>query len=678
MPGKNAVPKVSRRRLIQTSALTAGALVSGTLGVVVPSSPGPTVASASQTPRAGSATARHPLDPLTADEITTAIAVLRTSGQLPADAIFPLVTLREPSKADVLSFRPGDTPQREALVVVLDRPNNATYEAVVDLNARRLISWQQRPGVQPPLTQPEYVDIQRVVRADPQWQAAMRQRGITDLDAVQLDPYPAGDLEAPVPPGTRLSPVLSYFRGDASNVYARPIEGVMVVVDVNHLRVVEVVDTGSAPLAAPADLDPQSLAPQRAPLPPLQIVQPQGPGFTVEDNVVRWQNWRFHFAMQPREGLVLYDVAYEAHGHLRPILYRASLSEMFVPYADPDPTWAWRGAFDVGEYYIGRTSNTLVPGVQAPENATFFDAVFADDTGQPVELPRAVALYERDGGILWTHSDDYSHRTDARRARDLVIGFLSTVGNYDYGFNWIFREDGSLEYEAVLSGILLAKGAADPSSHEEYGSPIAQYLVAPNHQHFFNVRLDFDLDGTNNSVVEIDTRPLPGAKNPYGNAFGVTRTTLQTAAAARRDVDRAQNRVWEVVSAGALMDQTHGGGYRLIPAASAMPYLAPTTPARKRAGFVDHQLWVTPYQPDELFAAGDYPSQGKAGEGLPTWSSRDEPIVNTDIVLWYTFGITHHPRPEDWPVMPVARAGFMLMPHGLFPANPTLDVPPSN
>jgi primary-amine oxidase len=672
------MPSIRSRARPARRLLPALLLVAGTLGVIVPSSPGPTAATASQTPQAGTATARHPLDPLTGYEITTAIAVLRTSGQLPAGAIFPLVTLREPSKADVLGFRPGDTPQREALVVVLDRPNNGTYEAVVDLNAQRLISWQQRPDAQPPLTQPEYEDIERVVRADPQWQAAMRQRGITDFDAVYLDPFPGGALEAPVPPGTRLSPVLSYYRGDASNVYARPIEGVMVVVDVNHLRVVEVVDSGSAPLAAPADLDPQSLAPQRAPLPPLQIVQPQGPGFTVEDNVVRWQNWRFRFAMQPTEGLVLYDVAYEAHGRLRPILYRAGLSEMFVPYADPDPTWAWRGPFDLGEYYLGRTSNTLDPGVQAPENATFFDAVFADDTGQPVELPRAVALYERDGGILWTHYDDISHRTYARRARDLVIGFLSTVGNYDYGFNWIFREDGSLEYEAVLSGILLAKGAADPSSHEEYASPIAQYLVAPNHQHFFNVRLDFDLDGPNNSVAEIDTRALPPGVNPYGNAFGSTRTTLETAAEARRDVDRAQNRVWEVVSAAAPMHQTHGGGYALIPAASAAPYLAPTMPSRQRAAFVDHQLWVTLYQPDELYAAGNYPNQGQVGEGLLNCSSRDEPIVNTDVVLWYTFGITHRPRPEDWPVMPVARTGFMLMPHGLFHANPTLDVPPSN
>ena len=54
--------------------------------------------------------------------------------------------------------------------------------------------------------------------------------------------------------------------------------------------------------------------------------------------------------MHPREGVVLYRVGYEDDGKLRSILYRASLSEMVVPYGDPAPSWFFRGVFDEGEY----------------------------------------------------------------------------------------------------------------------------------------------------------------------------------------------------------------------------------------------------------------------------------------------------------------------------------------
>ena len=45
-------------------------------------------------------------------------------------------------------------------------------------------------------------------------------------------------------------------------------------------------------------------------------------------------------------------------------------------------------------------------------------------------------------------------------------------------------------------------------------------------------------------------------------------------------------------------------------------------------------------------------------------------------MAWYTFGVTHFPRPEDWPVMPVEYCGFQLIPVGFFDANPALDIPP--
>src|SRR5262249_45465342 len=157
-------------------------------------------------------------------------------------------------------------------------------------------------------------------------------------------------------------------------------------------------------------------------------------------NEVRWQNWRFRFTMHPREGLVLHQVQYEDKGKLRSVMYRGSLSEMMVPYGHNNQHWTYRNAFDEGEYGIGRYSGSLAVGEDVPNNSKLFDAVFADDFGKPYVVKNAVALYERDGGLLWKHFDMYGGKNVSRRSRELVITFITTVSNYDYGLNWIFHQ----------------------------------------------------------------------------------------------------------------------------------------------------------------------------------------------------------------------------------------------
>ena len=186
-----------------------------------------------------------------------------------------------------------------------------------------------------------------------------------------------------------------------------------------------------------------------------------------------------------------------------PILYRGSLSEMVVPYGDPSGGWFFRNSFDAGELGLGLNAASLKPGVDCPENCTVFDAVFADSEGRPVPVPRAIALYERDGGIAWKHDEE------ARRARDLVLGFVATVGNYDYGFDWIFHQNGSLEMRVALTGVMAAKAVAD-GAHDPYSHMVGKNLAAPHHQHFFTFRLDLDVDGPSpNRVVEMNS--VPGA-----------------------------------------------------------------------------------------------------------------------------------------------------------------------
>jgi primary-amine oxidase len=281
-------------------------------------------------------------------------------------------------------------------------------------------------------------------------------------------------------------------------------------------------------------------------------------------------------------------------------------------------------------------------------------------------------VYERFAGLMWKRVDPQSAESEGRAARELVVTSNTWIGNYVYGVNWVFRQDGSVNVEVDLTGTMLLRGVVNRRQGSEYGTAITDYVAAPFHQHFFNFRLDFDVDGPRNSVMEMD---VAGAGRG-GNGIRVKETMLRTERDGRRDASLKRARMWRVAAAA-----PHGAGeepapgYLLMPQTVAVPYAAPASPARKRAGFLDHHLWVTAYHEEERYAAGAYPYQGRAGAGLPAWSADNEALDGRDLVLWYTLGVTHIPTPEQYPVMSVEKASFRLMPAAFFRGNPALDLP---
>jgi len=178
-------------------------------------------------------------------------------------------------------------------------------------------------------------------------------------------------------------------------------------------------------------------------------------------------------------------------------------------------------------------------------------------------------------------------------------------------------------------------------------------------------------------VYEVDvTSDGNGSANPHGNGFGPTITLLATESEAQRLADPLAGRCWKVVNPAVINRLGQPVGYRLIPNSPARLLADPAAHIVRRATFATRNLWVTPYSPDERRPAGEYPNQSEGGDGLPAWTAADRALVETDVVLWHTFGVNHIARPEDWPVMPVEYAGFWLKPDGFFDRNPALDVPP--
>jgi primary-amine oxidase len=624
----------------------------------------------------------HPLEPLSASEIAEAVRLLKTNPVFTRTTRIISIMLREPPKSAVHGWPHTAKVSRQADAVLFDNGRNIALAAALDLDSGKIMQIHEAPpGSQPTMSIDEQVECEQAVLASPKFKEALKKHyGIENTALVMVDIWSAGNYGSEEDRTRRLARPLCFLRSDPTdNGYARPIEGIRPVVDLNTMEVIRVEEYGNWPLPPESgNYAADRVLNQRQSAKPLSIAQPEGPSFQLDGNQMSWQGWKFVIGFNAREGLTLHHIRYEDQGRERSILYRASLTEMVVPYGDPRPTQVRKNAFDVGEYGMGMCANSLRLGCDCLGYIVYRDANFCDSRGGALTIPNAICIHEEDFGILWKHTDRrLPDKPEVRRSRRLVISSISTVENYEYGFFWYFYQDGNIQFEIKLTGIL-SLGALHPGEKLKYGALIAPQLYAPNHQHFFNVRLDFDIDGTSNTVQQVDVESDPlDDNNPYGNAFHAKASALLTERQARAHLNAETARTWKIINPAVTNKVGEPVGYRFLPGDNSFPYASPNAWWRKRAGFVNYHVWVTPYEENEKYAAGDYPNQSSGGDGLIRWTEADRPVADTDVVFWYTFGHTHIPRPEDYPVMPTAYIGFLLKPNGFFDLNPANDVPPS-
>jgi primary-amine oxidase len=631
----------------------------------------------------------HPLAPLTAVEIEAAAGAVKAGKGLGETARFVYVSLYEPCKHEVVAFEEGtqEAPDRLAKVVIRERAERATYEAVVKLAAQgesEVVDYKRVPGVQPSVMLEEFMAAEDIVRQDPRWQEAMRKRGITNFDLCMIDPWSTPNVEPGVGPddGRFVSP-LTWVRDDPDdNGYARPVDGVVTRVDLDTLTVVSVEDYGVVPLpkkkanySTAKISDPENVpyfpAGPRQDVKPLDITQHEGPSFQVDGYHLTWQKWDLRIGFTAREGLVLHRIKYDN----RSIIHRASLSEMFVPYGDPGPMHYRKLVLDEGEYGIGLLTNPLELGCDCLGEIAYLDGVVNDNDGKAVTMPNAICLHEEDHGIAWKHTDFRTGYVEVRRMRRMVVSSIVTVGNYEYAYYWYLYQDGTIEYEVKLSGVI-SNGAIAPGQPPEYGTEVAPGVYGPHHQHFFNIRLDMAVDGAANRVYEVTPTADPaGPLNPVGNAWRAAEVLIADETMARREADPLAGRYWKVANDNVKNGLGQPVAYKLLPNHVIRPFAHPGSAVARRAPFMFSPLWVTAYDRDELFATGDYPNQAVGGAGLPEFAAKERNLTDTDVVLWFTFGTNHVARPEDWPVMPVHPIGFKLLPSGFFVGNPALDNP---
>ena len=620
----------------------------------------------------------HPLSRLSAEEIRTARVIMTEAGLVGLATRFPIFALDEPPKDSVLCFSTGDPVVRRVRAVVLDTATGQAQRVRVSLTDQKVEQVDVLdPAVdgQPPIMLDEFVAVDEIVKADKGWRAAMERRGITNLDLVCPCPLSAGSFDLPGEDGRRMLRVLSFLQHRREDhPWAHPIDGVVAYVDLTARDVVELIDHEASPIPEEEGNfdDADYVGPARTSLKPLEITQPDGPSFTVTNDVIRWANWSLRVGFDPREGLILHQVGYRDGERDRPIIYRASIAEMVVPYADPGTVRFWQNYFDVGEYLLGAQVNSLTLGCDCVGEIHYLDVVMADTEGNPRTVENAICIHEEDAGVLWKHTDLFTESAETRRNRRLVISFFVTVGNYDYGFYWYLYLDGRIELEVKSTGVLFTSSYVKDSP---WASEVAPGLGGPYHQHMFCARIDMMIDGVQNAVDELDVTRVPiGDSNAYGNAF-TRRVTRLTDESEGRTAE--SGRTWRIVNPSRPNRLGQPVAYELRPQNQPTLLADDGSSIVRRAAFATRHLWVTRYEPEQRYPAGEFVNQHHGRSGIPEWTAARRPIDGADLVVWHTFGVVHFPRPEDWPVMPVDTCGFTLRPVGFFDRNPTLDVPSS-
>lgn len=664
----------------------------------------------------------HPLDPLTAAEIQAASAVIRSNVNIAAtedlqheQLRFVAITLQEPPKETYLAYceKNGQASPlpRQAHAITLSPVTGLATEHVVQLEATTgaatlISSTTLAAGLQPMLT-PDDCDLAESIVQNSEWVKAvlLERYNITDMTLVACDPWSihlasaddvklthnAADENKPA----RVVQTFLYLRcyGDdlQDNEYAHPID-ILPIVDLNTRQVFRIDGLNVPPPAIPSLsvnyhrelLHTNSYLQtvwREDTVKALNVLQPDGPSFTVDGNAVAWQNWTLRIGFNYREGLVLHDVKFQG----RPILHRASLVEMAVPYADPHAPYQRKCAFDVGDYGLGYCADSLELGCDCLGHIHYFDAVLVDVAGTPVIKKKVVCMHEEDAGVLWKHVEYRNAHNESRRSRELVISFVATVVNYEYLFYWRLKQDGTIDYEIKLSGEL----STNLLSAQEGEVPLYGTLVAPNvnaqiHQHMFCARLDMAVDGHANSVSEVDVvcADLDPVKNPYGNVFSVVETALESEKKAIRTADMTKARTWKISNASGKVNGVNKKptAYKLVPFTKGPPQpvllVDPSCAVATKGAFAKYNLWVTPYSDDEKWPAGDYTPQGASNAGLPSWTAADRPLIDQDLVVWHAFGVCHVPRVEDFPVMNCEITGFTLKPDCFFDGNPAIDLSP--
>ncbi|KAH9311252.1 hypothetical protein KI387_026287, partial [Taxus chinensis] len=458
---------------------------------------------------------------------------------------------------------------------------------------------------------------------------------VSDLICLPLSPGWFGLAEE----GRRLAKIQCYSMAGTVNFYMRTIEGLIVLVDIDANKVVKITDNGNdipVPRGVGTDyrLSSQKL-PLIPPLNPISIEQPKGPSFKVDGHQVKWGIWEFHVKPDPRAGVIISEAKVKDPdtGELRRVLYKGFTSELFVPYMDPSDGWYFKTYMDAGEYGFGVNAMSLDPLNDCPRNAYYMDGIFANADGAPYVRSNMVCIFERYAGdIGWRHTECPITDMEIREVRPkvtLVVRMAASLGNYDYIVDWEFQTDGLIRAKVGLTGILMVKGTKYEninqmnSNVELHGTLLAKNTIGVIHDHYLTFYLDMDIDGTDNSFVQVKMARQTVKNGPTlrKSFWTAERHIAKTEKDAQIKLKLYHPSEFHMINPSRKTKIGNPVGYKVVPGGTAASLLDHNDPPQLRGAFTNNQIWVTPYNRSEMWASGLYPYQSKGEDTLAVWSN---------------------------------------------------------
>lgn len=638
-----------------------------------------------------------PWDGLSASEYQRSAKLLQNAhGET---ALFTRISLKQPDKARALKWREGGVAQRAAEVTFLAKGKPRL--ALVDVTNNKIISDKPMRGGQPMLSNSgELEPLVMKMMEHPTVLAALEKRGVEAgkgiclprtigrffADKVDVRNHRVVRLDCFYMAGTGAFGVLP-----SSNIFARPIEGLAFLYDLTDDKIVELIDTTDGKIAPPHDLPSGEFSHDkldtRASLRPVTSARPKGVNYKLRGSRVDWQGWQFRLRFDARQGTVLNRVGHKTDAGLRPVAYEIAMSEMFVPYHDNDPNWFYRAYFDMGEYGFGNMS-TRLQQADCPSHAQYFNVTLHEATGAPFEADNRICIFEYDPGHpSWRHDEPLLagipglEQHQSRKATELVVRMVATIGNYDYFQDYVFGQDGRLRIRLISTGLdatkaVLAASLDSPTAAEDTktGTLIAPHRLGVNHDHFFSYRIDFDIDGTENDFSRLRlVAPKQNRAAPRQGLWRLSSQKVRDEKMAQTDMNAERPAVLLFSSPERKNAMGYPTGYQLM-MPNIKPLVSPLDETFKRAYWVQKNLWVTRYKRDEIFASGLPVNQSAPWLGLPEFIADNENLEGQDIVAWATMGFHHVPMAEDWPVMPSKVDEIVLKPRNFFDRNPAIDL----
>ncbi|XP_058045123.1 primary amine oxidase, lung isozyme-like [Ahaetulla prasina] len=410
---------------------------------------------------------------------------------------------------------------------------------------------------------------------------------------------------------------------------------------------------------------------------PLQY-EPREPRYRIQNNQVTFLNWKFTFGIDASRGPRIFDVRFNGER----IIYELSLQEASAIYGSNSPTSTLIRYMNVG---FGLRSHIfpLTQGVDCPYLSSYLDWHFFYDSSLPVSRKKSICIFEQNAELpIRRHYESiqspfYGGLSDS----NLVFRTISSVGNYDYIWDFIFHQNGAIGVRVHVSGYIQTSFYFGDA--EDFANRVQERVLGIILTHNIHFKVDLDIGGVENTLVGNDmafeTTQAPWSPEQEIHRMKMVRKVLDTEnKAAFRLHDNVPRYIY--FASNCTNKWGHEQGYRIQMVSFSGDHLPESDPMEPGLSWGRYKLAVTKRKENEPFSTTPY-NQVDPWKPPVVFADfiNNESIVNEDLVAWINTGFLHIPHSEDIPNTATLGnvVGFFLRPYNYFDDDPSMCSPDS-